>query len=751
MTASYLDFDLEIGQGRGREYPVTVRSPAGEARETMQFPFDQLALKTHLLELENALLRSGGPPRRALSAEQQAVQMFGQALFDALITGEIRSRFDASQERAAGQDKGLRLRLHFLAPELSSLPWEFLYDRRNDHFLSLFRNTPVVRYLELPQRIQPLTVEPPLRILGVIASPKDLPPLNEAGEKRRIEEALKELQAQQRVILEWLPGNTWRDLQRAMRAGPWHVLHFVGHGRYNEALEEGVVYLKNEAGYAHELRAHQFAQLLANHTSLRLVVMNSCESAKGSPEDVFSSTASIMVRQGIAAVIAMQHEITDQAAIELSRVFYEALADGYPVDAALAEARVAVSVGVTNTVEWGTPVLTTRAPDGALFELGAPGIPGVGKPKAGGARHWPRWTLAAVALVVILIGAGVILARLSEEGSQAKGITQATVAATASATDGEPSAALIVTEDMRGASTAVAAATATPGERPLTDAALAATATAAWSQADDDADGLTNSRELTLGTLLDRFDSDGDGLDDGEEFRRGTAPMLVDSDQDGLTDGYEVTRGLDPLQGDTDGDGAGDGVDPDPLRPPAPTPLPTTTPPENTPTPLPPPTPTVEQSQVVDDFEGGAPSPETGFEINRNAGNSGDLSLVGIPHVNRGSQALAFAYNIENAPPNDYVGFDRVLPRQDWSPYNSLCFWIESDGSNRSLVLQFGESKYKFWKQMFSLSSGTGDYCLALDAPHQIDLRAIGYYGVYVAGPPQSQGVIYVDNVRVRG
>jgi hypothetical protein len=40
----YLDFEIEIGQGQGREYPVSViHSPAGEARETMRFPFDEQA------------------------------------------------------------------------------------------------------------------------------------------------------------------------------------------------------------------------------------------------------------------------------------------------------------------------------------------------------------------------------------------------------------------------------------------------------------------------------------------------------------------------------------------------------------------------------------------------------------------------------------------------------------------------------------------------------------------------------------
>ena len=126
----YLDFEIEIGHGQGREYPVAViRSPAGEARETMRFPFDELALQNRLQALEIALLRSGGSRRRVLSPEEQTVQDFGQALFNALVCGEIRSRFDVSRSEARQQGKGLRLKLRFQAPELAALPWEFLYDR----------------------------------------------------------------------------------------------------------------------------------------------------------------------------------------------------------------------------------------------------------------------------------------------------------------------------------------------------------------------------------------------------------------------------------------------------------------------------------------------------------------------------------------------------------------------------------------------------------------------------------------------
>ncbi|MCB0088393.1 MAG: SUMF1/EgtB/PvdO family nonheme iron enzyme, partial [Caldilineaceae bacterium] len=90
--------------------------------------------------------------------------------------------------------------------------------------------------------------------------------------------------------------------------------------------------------------------------------------ARTSREDPLSGVAQHLVQQGIPAVIAMQFEITDQAAITLSHEFYTALADGYPVDGALAEARKAI-YAMGNDIEWGTPVLYMRARDGVLFEV----------------------------------------------------------------------------------------------------------------------------------------------------------------------------------------------------------------------------------------------------------------------------------------------------------------------------------------------------------------------------------------------
>lgn len=366
----YLDFDLEIGPGRGRTYPVAViRSPAGEAHGMMHFPFDEAALKAHLDQVQTAL-ESSGPARHQAA---QAVQDFGQRLFEALFTGDIRSCFDVSQREAARQDdRGLRVKLHIQTPGLAALPWEFLYDARQGEYVCLSRQTPIVRYLELPQVVQPLQVKPPLRILCMIASPSDQAALDIQREQGRVGEALKGLVADGLVKLTWLDGQTWRDLQRAMRGGPWHVFHFIGHGGVDPTTGEGLLALADEQGKTSLMTATQMSHLLADHRSLRLALLNACEGAQGNERDLFSSTAAQLSRRGIPAVLAMQYEISDRAAIECTRSFYEALADSLPVDAAVSEARKAITLEIANTLEWATPVLYMRSPDGALFEIEKP-------------------------------------------------------------------------------------------------------------------------------------------------------------------------------------------------------------------------------------------------------------------------------------------------------------------------------------------------------------------------------------------
>lgn len=374
----YLDFELKIGERRGAEYPLeVVRSPAGERRATMHFPYDDLALESRLKDIEIALLKSSVTRRDMMvpAEERQSIEDFGRTLFSAILPDEVRTCYRLSREKAMQQGKGLRLRLRIEAPDLAALPWEFLYDDTEGDFVCLSRETPVIRYLELDRPPEPLSIQPPLRILGMVASPEDLPALDVEREKKRMEVALKDLTSRGLISITWLEGQTWRDLQRAMRGGPWHVFHFVGHGGFDKISGEGTLALADDAGRTFRLEATKLGRLLADHNSLRLALLNACKGAQASETDIFSSTASMLIRRGIPAVVAMQYEVSDQAAIEFAQVFYEALADGLAVDAAVVEARKAISLAGGNTVEWGTPVLHMRSPDGRLFTIDTKAVP----------------------------------------------------------------------------------------------------------------------------------------------------------------------------------------------------------------------------------------------------------------------------------------------------------------------------------------------------------------------------------------
>jgi len=74
-------------------------------------------------------------------------------------------------------------------------------------------------------------------------------------------------------------GQTWWDLQDALDQGDWHILHFIGHGGFDRGIGEGLIALVGEDGVTHRLAASDLALLFAEHRSLRLVVLNSCDSA----------------------------------------------------------------------------------------------------------------------------------------------------------------------------------------------------------------------------------------------------------------------------------------------------------------------------------------------------------------------------------------------------------------------------------------------------------------------------------------
>jgi hypothetical protein len=204
----------------------------------------------------------------------------------------------------------------------------------------------------------------------MLSSPLGYPPLNVEHERENLRQALGDLENRGLVALERLPETTLAALQRQLRKQEYHIFHFIGHGVFDEQTREHGLVLEDENGKSRFVPAQLLGTLLHDERTLRLAVLNACEGSRHSSTDPFAGTAQTLVQQGIPAVIAMQFEISDDAAITFAHEFYSALADGYPVDATLAEARKAIfSQG--NEVEWATPVLYMRSPDGVIFDFEA--------------------------------------------------------------------------------------------------------------------------------------------------------------------------------------------------------------------------------------------------------------------------------------------------------------------------------------------------------------------------------------------
>ena len=294
----------------------------------------------------------------------------GGRLFEAVFAGPVRDRFRASLHGAEIEGGSLRIRLRLAAvPALAAWPWEYLYDRALDQFLALSGRTPVVRYLDLPGRVGPLAVQPPLHMLVVIAQPKDYPPVEGEAEWLGLQAELAPLLARGLLVLERLKPPTIAALQRRLWEGAWHILHFVGHGGY-DAHAGGLLVLEDKLGRGDVIPADRLAPLLHDERdTLRLVLLNACSGGLTAPDDAFSGTAQALVRGGIPAVIAAQARLEGKAAQTFAREFYAALAGGQPVDTALAEARKAIYAR-GGSMAWGTLALYLRSADARLFDLG---------------------------------------------------------------------------------------------------------------------------------------------------------------------------------------------------------------------------------------------------------------------------------------------------------------------------------------------------------------------------------------------
>ena len=428
---SYDELKLRIGPGEGGAYQVVAFGPDGStASNAFALPFDET-------QLDNFVLRIGRPRRgvRAYrSSQMEDAKHFGSQLFDALINGAVHDVYLGARRVAEQNNKGLRLTLYLTdVPALMEVPWEFLYDR--PAFLAQSIYTPIVRSLDLKTVHPPRKLTLPLRILGMVSCPQGFDTLDVEREQKNLAAALGPLEREGMVELRWLERATLGALNEVISSPEEvHVLHYIGHGAYDARTESGILVLENSDGQPHEVTGEELGSLLQDERSMRLVVLNSCEGARASHVDPFSGAASSLVECGIPAVVGMQFEITDEAAITFAGRLYSALVQGFPIDAALAQSRKAI-FAAGNDTEFGTPVLFLRTGDARLFDPEqSPArprpAPHPGPKPDGRERRRRPWILVLAAGVLAVALAAVLI---SQGGSGNKTSTDSAAAASGAA------------------------------------------------------------------------------------------------------------------------------------------------------------------------------------------------------------------------------------------------------------------------------------------------------------------------------
>jgi hypothetical protein len=290
--------------------------------------------------------------------DDAALLDFGSDLFETLLQGDVRRLYDEARSRQ--HRERLELVLTSMIPWIAEKPWEFGYDRSRRSFLAT-EDVHFVRNVLTAIPSEPVTrVAGPLRILVAAAQPLGSGQLSADAEIALIRRGFETLVAAGAVQIEVLPRATPGQLHGTVSSGAFQVVHFIGHGVYDETRREGCLVFEDDAGGEILLGERKTREILVGR-GLNLVFLNACESGRGGRADFNKGTAQSLVAHGLPAVVANQYSVLDVSATSFARHFYWALSQGDSLGQAAREARIAVNYAVQGElIDWAVPVLFAR-------------------------------------------------------------------------------------------------------------------------------------------------------------------------------------------------------------------------------------------------------------------------------------------------------------------------------------------------------------------------------------------------------
>lgn len=315
--------------------------------------------------------------------------LFAAGLGDAGGRSFQRHRAAQAMQQADGEDVGTRVRLILgeggdkgpnrgplscvteVLPA-AALPWEAMAEPDENCFFALSRFHSVVRTAGAAVNLRPARVKGPLRVLLVDAAPPELDAEEEiASIRTQMKDSLRQRYT---VSIKVSPDGSWEATRAELEKAAYHILHFIGHGRFDPSSGVGSLIFRGSSGEDQPIDAHQLWRYLDDRKTLRLIFLNSCWSAAvpgQQGEDPMGSVALALSAIGVPAVLGMQIPIWDDSAVVFAREFYGRLRQRKPVEVAVAEGRRAIA---DNSPEWATPVLHLRGDSSELFQIAAGGL-----------------------------------------------------------------------------------------------------------------------------------------------------------------------------------------------------------------------------------------------------------------------------------------------------------------------------------------------------------------------------------------
>ncbi|EAQ81489.1 CHAT domain-containing protein [Blastopirellula marina] len=153
---------------------------------------------------------------------------------------------------------------------------------------------------------------PDTNILLVCANPRGTDSLRTAEEDRTLRESIQLSRHRDKINIRTLNAATIDDLRRALLDNTFDIVHFSGHGTKN-----GLVF-EDTNGRLMVPASDALAELLLRR-SVKTVLLNAC----------YSLSVGRLTSMGAEFTIATTGPISDPAAIEFTRGFYDAIGAGY--------------------------------------------------------------------------------------------------------------------------------------------------------------------------------------------------------------------------------------------------------------------------------------------------------------------------------------------------------------------------------------------------------------------------------------